>query len=499
MEIELKLVCQRNALSIFEEKLLPLLASKELSILQSQAHLYNEYYDTPSQFFGKRHMGFRVRAKNHQYEQTIKTRGQVNGGLHQRPEYNIKLDSAQPDLSLFSVDIWGEPFDVKAVNDQLTPLFSTHFDRTTFELTHADFKIEVVFDVGEVKRDQDSLPICEIELELVEGEAIHLFSIAEQLVSYVPCRLSDVTKAARGYMLMQGSVPETKKLPQFVRLNDNESTEDAFCKTIELGLHHWQHHQQVYAQTNKLKSLTEIRRSISVLLQAVALYLPVLQCAELLSLHKQLLVLNRVWAWQEQLESIHQLRSRKGPFSRRIPKNQNVMNYLMGRREGLLNAHKPHDLNMSVQSAKVQLATSKLLLCKPWREQQEGTTVSVKKHANGWLSQSWQTVVQSLPNQGDMDDKQYLAVEALLNQSLLNGFMLADLFAESRGQFRAPWLDLSTGIEELKALSLLHTAFDDLNLEDKADFSNWIEDKTHSVIKVMEQTRKAAIEQDIYW
>lgn len=499
MEIELKLACSQDALSRFEEKVLPLLAQQNIEAVQSQAHLYNEYYDTPSRFFGERQMGCRVRAKNHQYEQTVKTRGQVHGGLHQRPEYNVKLDSAQPDLTKFPFDIWGENIDVQAINDELEGLFSTHFDRTTFELSHADYKMEVVFDVGEVKRKQDSLAICEIELELVHGEPVHLFNVASLIVQHIPTRLSDVTKAARGYQLMQGSVPETRYLPKFLALDDNQSTEDAFCKTVSLALEHWQHHQHVYTQTNKLKALTEIRESLLLLLQAVSLYLPVLQCAELLSLHKALLKLTRAWKWQEQLESIHHLRSRKGPFSRRIPKNQNVMNYLMGRREGLLNAFKPHELNMSSVSTEVQLAASRILLEKPWREQKSGSEISVKQHANGWLSQTWQTVLQSLPTGSSMNDNQYLAVEVLLKQSLLNGFMLADLFADTRGQFREPWQDLLTGIIELKALQLIHDAFNDLQLDDPADFSNWIEDKTHSVITVMEATRKVAVEQDTYW
>ncbi len=469
MEIELKLACQQNAVELFESKVLPLLSAKKIEVSRSQAHLYNEYFDTPDEFFGKRQMGFRVRAKNQQYEQTVKTKGQVEGGLHQRPEYNIKLDSTTPDLTKFSSDIWNESFDVKAINDQLEGLFSTHFERTTFDLKGSDYRLEVVFDNGEVKRGQDSLPICEIELELIEGDPSVLFNIAEQIVTCVPSRLSNVTKAARGYQLLHAVEPEITYLPKFLALNNNDTTEQAFCKTIQISLNHWQHHQHVYALNGSLKALNEIRESLSLLLQGVALYLPTLQCSELLSLHKQLLRLTQAWAWQEQLESIHQLRSKKGPFSRRIPKSQNIMNYLMGRREGLLNAHQPNEQNMSVLSTGVQLAASRLLLEKPWRAQNSGADLPVIKHANGWLSQSWQTVQQSLPRNASMDDIQYLALEVLLNQSLVNGFLLGDLFVHSRGQFRAPWLDLATGIKELKALKLLYDAANDLALEDKAD------------------------------
>ncbi|MFW8590714.1 inorganic triphosphatase [Glaciecola sp. 2405UD65-10] len=499
MEIELKLACETDALERFENSVLPLLTNQGIDVERSHAHLYNEYFDTPSEFFGKRKMGCRVRAKNHEYEQTVKTNGEVTGGLHQRPEYNVKLESPVPDLAKFPADIWEDSINIKQVNDELEGLFSTHFERTTFVLSQNDYKMEVVFDFGEVKRKQDAIPICEIELELIDGEAIHLFNIASMIVEHIPSRLSDVTKAARGYQLLHGNVPEKRSLPAYLKLNEGLSTEDAFCKTISIGLQHWQYHQHVYSQTNRLKALLEIRESLLILLQAVSLYLPVLQCKELLELHKALLTLNQAWAWQDQLESIHRLRSRKGPFSRRIPKNQNLMNYLMGRREGLLNAHKPHELNMSKLSAKVQLAASRILIEKPWQMQKSGSEISVKQHANGWLSQTWQTVIQSLPADASMNENQYVAIEVLLKQSLINGFMLSGLFADSRGQFRDPWLDLSSGIVELKAILLLHEALNDMQVDDKAEFSSWIQDKTHSLIKVMEQTRKVAMGLDTYW
>ncbi|MDT0593299.1 inorganic triphosphatase [Glaciecola petra] len=499
MEIELKLVCTQDALGLFESKMLDIFASENISVSRQHAHLYNEYYDTPELFLGSRKIGFRVRAKDNQYEQTIKTRGQVEGGLHQRPEYNIPLSDNKPDLSKFNPEIWPQDFDLQYINESIESLFSTDFERTTFELTHKDYKMEVVFDLGEVKHRQNSLPICEIELELVEGDKRHLFNVAELMVNYIPCRLSDVTKAARGYQLYQGNILELKRLPKYLPLTGDDSTEEAFCKLLQMCLKRWQYNQYVYAEQLSLKVLQEIRNDIQYILQGVALFLPVLQCQELLTLHKLLLKLSQAWAWQEQLQGLRDLRSKKGPFSKRIPKNQNLMNYLLGRREGLLNAYKPLDLNLSSLSAKVQLSASRVLLEKPWRNENSGANIAVKKHASGWLSQSWQTMLQSMSRHTSLDDKQYLALEVMLRQALINGFILADLFTESRGQFRAPWQDLHTGIQELKALRLLRDSLDDIPDEDRADLANWIEDKTHSVIKVMEQTRKVAMDAEIYW
>ncbi len=499
MEIELKLACETDGLALFEKKVIPLLESQGASLTKESFELLNEYYDTPSQDFGKRKMGFRVRCKDGHYEQTVKTKGQVHGGLHQRPEYNIDLSSAVPDLTLFDADIWGDNFHVSRVNKELEALFSTDFHRTSFSIEQNGSHVELVFDVGIVKRQLESQEICEIELELVEGEISDLFNIARTLIKHVSCRLSNVTKAERGYQLLHGQDLDIKSLPEFLPLKQNDTTEAAFCKTLQTALAHWQRHQYIYSQTNKLKALNEVRESVMLLLQGVSLYLPVLQCKELLQLHKNLIKLTQAWSWQEQIKSIHQLRSKKGPFCKRLPRSQSLMNYLMGRREGLLNAHKPHSLNMSEQSASVQLDASRILYEKPWRQQNSGADIDVKKHANGWLSQTWQTVLQSLPSSNAMDEKQYLALEVILRQSLLNGFLLADLFADSRGQFRAPWLDLASGIDELKAIKLLYDALENVEFEDKLEFKAWVEDKTHSIINVMERTREVAMNAETYW
>jgi triphosphatase len=107
--------------------------------------------------------------------------------------------------------------------------------------------------------------------------------------------------------------------------------------------------------------------------------------------------------------------------------------------------------------------------------------------------------MQSLPSKVEMHYTKYIALEVLLRQTLLNGFLLADLFAESRGKFRAPWLDLVEGIDEIKALMFLRSVLKEVDIEDAEDLDNWINDKLASVITVMEKSRKVAMSAEIYW
>ena len=496
MEIELKLASTNEALSQFKELVLPQLTQATTS---RELKLVNHYFDTPDQALGKRRMGCRVRIEGKHIEQTIKTQGQVVGGLHQRPEYNVAIEQEQPNLRLFPADIWANDFALDEINQALELQFTTNFTRSEFLFQHGDAKVELVFDQGEVRLEKESLPINEIELELKQGNPSALFDLADLIADAMPVRISNVTKAARGYQLINKALPKTHKLPDFLPLNGDESTEAGLCKAIEFALSHWQHHEQVYQQSQHLKALNEIAFSIELLLQSVSLYLPVLQCPELLNLHKQLLVLTQQWQWQEDLTCIRQLRARQGPFSRKVPKHQMLMSYLNGRREGLLVTQSPEQLLMASESSRVQLAASRILVEKPWREQGTGSDIAVMKHAKGWLSQGWQTVMQSLPRNHAMDHHHYLSLEILLRQTLLNGFLLADLFKENRGKFRAPWLDLLAGLDEIKSLIFLKDVLDEVDIEDKATMLSWINEKLSNVVTVMERSRAVAMQAEVYW
>ena len=151
-----------------------------------------------------------------------------------------------------------------------------------------------------------------------------------------------------------------------------------------------------------------------------------------------------------------------------------------------------------IPSDTIQLDTAALLLNRPWRESAHGYETPVIEHAHGWLSQGWQTLLQAMPNQ-TMKAPQYLSAQVLLRQTLLNGFMLAGLFDEDRERFRAPWLDLAMGMEELNALALLKHILQETDLDDKSDLLTWTRDKTDALLNVMEMTRNVALNAEIYW
>ena len=121
------------------------------------------------------------------------------------------------------------------------------------------------------------------------------------------------------------------------------------------------------------------------------------------------------------------------------------------------------------------------------------------EHAKGWLSQGWQTILQTMPIQRRMYASNYTSVEMLLRQTLFNGFLLADMFEDSRGHFRAPWLDILIGIDELNALLLLKKSIFDAELAEQQELLEWVHEKTHGLLNVMERSRQVAMTGEVYW
>ena len=196
-EIELKLLVNREFATFL---------SKEMASFNVLSHtqqvLGNCYYDSDDYFFSSQRMGLRVRTENERFILTLKTDGKVNGGLHIRPEYNIALTSAQPDLSQL------KRFDDIVLPDdlRLQPVFSTDFERQLWLVECGNgAEIEIALDQGEIRANERIEPICEVEFELKNGQLEDLLTFVSALSLTDGVRLSSLSKAKRGYRLAQSS------------------------------------------------------------------------------------------------------------------------------------------------------------------------------------------------------------------------------------------------------------------------------------------------------
>ena len=206
LEVELKLAINSPEQIPTEAMLLacwqPLLAKQVVK--QTEKQLFNAYFETADQWFRQQDCGLRTRLKSGQYEQTIKLAGQQQGAAHIRPEYNLPCQSVVPELAAFPKDIWPSGTDVAALQQQLVELFRTDFLRQAYILQlHDGSVVEAVLDLGTVVGGGTEAPICELELELQQGNVDALFALARTMVERLPLSLGFQSKAERGYRLAQ--------------------------------------------------------------------------------------------------------------------------------------------------------------------------------------------------------------------------------------------------------------------------------------------------------
>lgn len=192
-EIELKLAVDRHFADFLSQEMSNFRVSA-----QRQAFIGNCYYDTADGYFARHKMGLRVREENGQFTLTLKTDGKVIGGLHIRPEYNVSLISAQPDLSQLQ-----QLGDVILPDDlHLQPIFSTNFERRLWVVECGNStEIEIALDQGEIQANGKTEPICEVEFELKSGQLEDLLTFVSALSLTDGIRLSSLSKAQRGYRL----------------------------------------------------------------------------------------------------------------------------------------------------------------------------------------------------------------------------------------------------------------------------------------------------------
>ena len=227
-EIELKIMLDEQNIAPVSEWL-----AKQHILDERETTLGNTYFDTPEQYFAQNQMGFRVRVKNHRYEMTLKTKGEIVGGLHIRPEYNLPLNSAEPDfkrlISHFNLQIE----QAEQISANLQPTFSTDFLRHQWLIEINQSQIEVVLDQGEVENPFGSEKICELEFELKIGTLADIFQLIEQMPKLDGMWLSSLSKAQRGYIVGR---PERFKqeILQAVKKEKNYTLEQQLADYLRL-------------------------------------------------------------------------------------------------------------------------------------------------------------------------------------------------------------------------------------------------------------------------
>jgi len=221
-EIEIKLAVSDQAFNELQEHL-----KNFTCLVHKKQFLSNTYYDYPDHFLAKQKMGLRIRQEDQELTLTLKTNGEVVGGLHSRPEYNLPLTEKETPTNAQLRELY--PFE-QLPSSTLQPIFSTDFNRTFWLVKFQQSKIEVAFDQGKIIVGESEQPICEIEFELKSGNVQDLFDFVETLPFERDIYFSSASKAKRGYLLgsKQFLTDWLNKWRDFLK-EEREESEADFC------------------------------------------------------------------------------------------------------------------------------------------------------------------------------------------------------------------------------------------------------------------------------
>ena len=220
--------------------------------------LFSAYYDTTERTLKTAGAALRLRREGGRWIQTVKSDGQVAGGLHRRVEYEVEVAAQLPSFPAMAEAGLGDlaaqlpsfPAIAEAgfrdlvadrrLREALTVAFTTEFNRTsTLFRPAAGELVEVSLDRGVIAAGDRREPICEIELELKAGPPPSLFDLALEIAAALPVRLDNRSKAERGYGLAASLKPAPVRAAP-AALTAQMTVEEAFVALVSQCLAHIQ-------------------------------------------------------------------------------------------------------------------------------------------------------------------------------------------------------------------------------------------------------------------
>lgn len=201
--------------------------------------LVTSYYDTTDRRLSQRGVALRVRKKGRTYTQTVKAKALQSAAMSERPEWNVDVTSARPDLSVL-------PRQAKSrvglvLPHELKKLFTVDVERkkAVVELPAGSAlgsaEVEIAIDRGVVRAGQKSVDMTELEIELIAGDPNAIFEFAMQL-SDSGLSVNQVTKAETGYRLIDGASDPVPVRLEKLNLDPGQTTNQVMVDIFTASL-----------------------------------------------------------------------------------------------------------------------------------------------------------------------------------------------------------------------------------------------------------------------
>ncbi|MGF1454007.1 MAG: CHAD domain-containing protein [Alphaproteobacteria bacterium] len=232
------------------------------------------YFDTGDFAFRRRGFGFRLREAGGQVVQTVKTAGTAHSVLKDRMEFDAFLPpgACLPDPSLVPEPALRDAIQAQLDVKPLRCLFETRINRRRAHVILADgTHLEAALDQGQIVAGCRTMPVCDLELELLRGTPADLFILVQMITAQVPARLGVRSKAGRGYSLAEGRGPVAVKAV-WPPLHPDCTVEAAFSTLASAALAHVVGNEAAVVEAGDTRGVHQMRVGLRRLRAGMALF-----------------------------------------------------------------------------------------------------------------------------------------------------------------------------------------------------------------------------------
>lgn len=196
-------------------------------------HFVTTCYDSTDLLLRQSGLSLRIRRSGRECVQSLKAVGEGDQPASPRGEWEWAIKTDQPDLSLLS----GTPHGplVMALEEKLIPVWVSDVHRTTHMVQHDGAMVMAAIDEGSIRGGNAHDTVREVGLEIRDGPARGLYTLAMALQAVAPLTLGVLTEAERGYHLLTGA-PVVSMRFATPSLTRRMTLADSFRTLIRSGL-----------------------------------------------------------------------------------------------------------------------------------------------------------------------------------------------------------------------------------------------------------------------
>lgn len=506
IEVELKLSASVEKIQQVKQWLKDVGCSTETSaeLEWQQKYLQNIYFDTKNHRLRETDIGLRIRKDGERFIQSVKSAGRVVGGLYQRNE--SEHDIPEETLQLELVD---EPYlmilleEAEEEDGPLAPVFTTNFSRDVVTIDYNGAEVEVALDQGQISCVGDDvtdekLDLCEVELELKEGDASVLFELGQELIEKFELALDSESKAERGYRLCRNAPEYTKRL-DLVNLTSKTSAEGAFESIAHKGLGHWQSHIKKIKREPSIEAVLQLNRALMFMQTMYSVFAAVIPRHSLSHLRRDWREItqnfSKLYTIAEEINWLKNSKLYGFHYSELVPLEEDLEQQFYQEHKVFVDYLMKSSYNLKL------LRFSRWLYLKSWREAINDSNLEkiqkkeVYPYAINQLQHLLRDLKRHLSDKVTLSKQDYINYLPKMSRTLDIGLFFGSLFDDrARREYRSCWADIVANIQLLQQLIYLEKALEAEGVEDEL-----IDDTETETLVVLKGMREEALARNPYW